>query len=168
MLSESSTNDAIAALHDAVDQAVAPLEQQHRDRLQCRRGCTACCVDDLTVFEVEAARIQRHHGDLLREGKAGPVGACAFLDAEGACRIYAHRPYVCRTQGLPLRWLDPDTSPPTEWRDICTLNEAGPPIAELAAEACWLLGPYEGQLAMLQAREDGGALRRVALRALFA
>jgi hypothetical protein len=31
-----------------------------------------------------------------------------------------------------------------------------------------LLGPYEGQLAMLQAREDGGALRRVALRALFA
>lgn len=167
MPSELSTNDAIAALHHAVDAAVAPLESLHRERLQCRRGCAACCVDDITVFEVEAARIQEHHGDLLREGKAGPVGGCAFLDEQGACRIYAVRPYVCRTQGLPLRWLDVDTSPPTEWRDICTLNEAGAPLEFLDAEACWLLGPFEGQLAMLQARRDGGVLRRVALRELF-
>ena len=101
MPSELSTNDAIAALHQAVDAAVAPLESLHRDRLQCRRGCAACCIDDITVFEVEAARIQEHHGDLLREGKAGPVGGCAFLDEQGACRIYAVRPATVRT-GEPI------------------------------------------------------------------
>jgi len=28
---------------------------------------------------------------------------CAALDAEGRCRIYAARPLVCRTHGVPVR-----------------------------------------------------------------
>ena len=38
---------------------------------------------------------------------------------------------------------------------------------DLAADACWTLGPFEGRLASLQHARDGGAMRRVALRDLF-
>ena len=49
-------------------------------------------------------RVRRRKATGIEEG-AGPEGACAFLDGEGGCRVYPDRPYVCRTQGLPLRWI---------------------------------------------------------------
>ena len=97
----------VTVLHDNVDAQVKPLVAFHAERLQCRRGCNACCVDDLTVFDVEAERIRTHCSDVLAS-EPHPTGACAFLDGDGACRIYADRPYVCRTQGLPLRWFAED------------------------------------------------------------
>jgi uncharacterized protein len=159
---------ALRALHDEVDARAARLVERHRARLACRRGCTACCVDDLRVFGVEAERIRRAHPELLAEGEPHPEGACAFLDAQGACRVYADRPYVCRTQGLPLRWLEERGDEVIERRDICPLNAAGEPVEALPDDDCWTLGPVEGRLAALQASTDGGIGRRVALRSLFA
>lgn len=159
--------DVVDRLHAAVDALTAPLALRHAARLRCRRGCSGCCVDDLTVFEVEAAAIVRKHGALLREGRAARAGACAFLDDAGGCRIYEERPYVCRTQGLPLRWLDEVDGEVHELRDICALNAEGEPLEALPDDACWSLGPVEAKLAELQAKHDGGAGRRVALRELF-
>ena len=159
----------LAQLHREVDQEAERLAQAHRSRLRCRRGCAACCVDGITVFQVEAEDIRRHHGDLLAAGTPHPEGACAFLDADGACRIYAHRPYVCRTQGLPLRWTEErGDGSVVELRDICPLNDEGAPIETLAPEECWTLGPYEGRLAALQQRSGTGETTRVRLRDLFA
>jgi hypothetical protein len=152
----------IDAFHAEVDALAGKLEREHRGRLQCQRGCAACCVDDISVFEVEAARIVRDHALLLSEGEPHAVGACAFLDEEGACRIYAARPYGCRTQGLPLRWID-DAA---EYRDICTLNEDGPLITDLKPTSCWTLGPAEAKLQALQAAH-GEPMKRVSLRTLF-
>lgn len=159
----------VERLHAEVDLDAEALAALHGPRLTCKRGCASCCVDELTVFEVEAERIRRSHGELLAEAEPHPAGACAFLDAEGACRIYASRPYVCRTQGLPLRWEEEDEAgEPVELRDICGLNEAGEPeLVQLGREACWTLGPREAELATLQHRIDGGALRRARLRDLF-
>ena len=50
--------------------------------------------------------IRAEQAELLGKGRPHPPGACAFLDGEGACRVYDSRPYRCRTQGLPLRWFD--------------------------------------------------------------
>jgi hypothetical protein len=161
--------DELRALHDEVDARSARLAARHADRLRCRRGCASCCVDGLTVFEIEAERIRAAHGALLREGEPHAPGVCAFLDAEGGCRIYADRPYVCRTQGLPLRWLEerPDGEI-AERRDLCPLNVAGgPPLGAMPEDDLWLLGPVEERLAAIQAQLDGGACRRVPLRALF-
>src|SRR5512134_1307867 len=99
---------SIGRLHDEIDVLAERLHTHHAARLQCRRGCASCCVDDITVFEVEAERIRAHHAELLASGQSHLPGACAFLDDEGGCRIYADRPYVCRTQGLPLRWIEGD------------------------------------------------------------
>jgi Fe-S-cluster containining protein len=159
---------ALEALYHEVDDRSARLSELHAERLQCRLGCTACCVDEITVFDLEAANIRRHHGSLLAAESPHPPGACAFLDEAGACRIYAQRPYVCRTQGLPLRWMDEGSDgEPIELRDICPLNESGPPLEQLPPERCWTIGEFEGRLAGLQHSASGGTLRRVALRALF-
>lgn len=118
--------------------------------------------------------ITRHHAQLLRESGPGPQGACAFLDADGGCRIYAHRPYVCRTQGLPLRWgAARPNGTTTEQRDICELNEDVDLMA-ISADSCWTLGPVEQRLAAAQRMASGvpddtpaGDLPRIALRDLF-
>jgi hypothetical protein len=128
-------------------------------------------VDGLSVFEIEADAIRSRHAELLEHGRPHPEGACAFLDEEGACRIYSARPYVCRTQGLPLRWIDDDDGDGVERRDICELNDspAGgpwPEITQLPAEQCWTIGPAELELQELQ-RAQGRPLARVKLRDLF-
>ena len=159
--------DSVALVHADVERQTRRLHVLHAARLQCRCGCSGCCVDGLTVFDVEAERIRRAHPDLLAAAAPGPEGACAFLDGEGRCRIYVDRPYVCRTQGLPLRWLDEAAGEPVELRDICPLNEAGEPIERLPAAACWTLGPIEERLGRLQVAAGPGA-RRTRLRDLFA
>ncbi len=157
-------------IHDRVDRNAGALAERHRERLSCRAGCSGCCGDDLTVFEVEAERIRRRHPELLASGRPHPPGRCAFLSERGTCRVYAERPYVCRTQGLPLRWLweREEDGEIQEQRGICELNRPGRPLEGLPVEALWTLGPVEEQLAALQHRADGGRGRRVALRALFA
>jgi hypothetical protein len=166
--SAAGTSSEIARLHDDVDASSLPLFEAHADRLQCRLGCNACCIDELTVFEVEADRIRAEHADLLANAEPHAPGACAFLGDQGECRVYASRPYVCRTQGLPLRWFVEDVEGDVvERRSICDLNVPGEPIDALDDEACWLIGPVEHRLIGLQARIDGEGVKRVALRDLF-
>lgn len=160
--------DTMQNIHAEIDRTAAPIEHTHGRRLQCRNGCCACCIDDLTIFEVEADHIRSHHSELLTNGTPHAAGACAFLDDHGGCRIHAHRPYVCRTQGLPLRWHDElDDGTPVEMRDICPLNEEGPPIETLPEDQCWAIGPFETVLAELQHKKDGGHMRRIPLRSMF-
>ena len=159
---------ALARFYTAVDRRVHRLQAAHGTRLRCRRGCCACCVDGVTVFEAEARYIRHHCGRLLAAIAPHPAGACALLDADGACRIYPYRPYVCRTQGLPLRWIDqlPDGTP-VEMRDICPLNDEGTPVEGLSAKSCWTIGPFEQTLLRLQSAGSDGRIQRTPLRSLI-
>jgi uncharacterized protein len=161
-------SEKLQKMYAEIDRRAARLFRLHGARLNCRRGCAGCCVDGLTVFEIEAANIRQNHPDLLKnETPNSESGGCAFLDADGACRIYESRPYVCRTQGLPLRWLEEIDDEIFELRDICPLNEAGgAAVEELPEEICWTIGEFEEKLALLQI-ESGGDLKRIALRELF-
>jgi 16S rRNA (cytosine967-C5)-methyltransferase len=170
-LSGSSDFSALDAFRARVDARAAGLAARHAQRLQCRRGCSACCLDDITVFTVEADVIRERHAELLRNEAPRAAGACAFLDAEGACRIYENRPYVCRTHGLPIAWVEERSSAEgeadfVELRDICHLNEAGEPLEELAPEDCWRVGAHEAELRRIQ-ESHAGTLARVPLRSLF-
>ena len=159
---------SISELHRDVDRRASDLAERHTGRLQCRRGCHDCCLDDLTVLHVEAEAIRMHVGESLRAQSPRDAGSCAFLDAEGACRVYAARPYICRTQGLPLRWfeLDEGLGEVSEYRDICPLNlEGGPPLETLHDDDVWTLGQTEEQL--LDLNETAPHAGRTPLRELF-
>jgi Fe-S-cluster containining protein len=172
----------VAALHREVDAAVERLVAAHGAALRCRRGCAGCCDDGLTVFEVEAEVIRQgiferereheHENVTPRRGAREGPGVrprCAFLGPDLECRIYDLRPYVCRTQGLPLRWLDDEGEggEVVERRDVCPENDAGLDLLGLPEGLCWTIGPFEARLAALQVRADGNLpLRRVPLRAL--
>ncbi len=157
----------LTQLHQRIDERVADLKELHGKRLHCARECAACCTDGLTVFEVEAEQIIRRFPALLANEAPHPEGACAFLDEQGACRVYSVRPYVCRTQGLPLRWLEETRDHSlVEYRDICPLNESGKPLESLTVSACWSIGETESLLAGIQHQFRGNKYRR-SLRDLF-
>ena len=161
-----SKRETLVDFYKDLEDEVALYEAQHQERLQCKKGCSACCVDDLTVFEVEAHHIVINCSDVLIQNPH-EEGGCAFMDDAVGCRIYAHRPYVCRTQGLPLRWVDEVDAQWVEFRDICSLNETEEPIEVLPAEHCWEIGPFEGRVATLQMQASGSEMRRVFLGSLF-
>lgn len=165
---------ALRALHDEVDREAGRLAVLHAARLRCGRGCADCCLDDLSVTAIEAERIRSAHATLLRDGEPHAPGRCAFLDGEGGCRIYADRPLVCRTQGLPLRVIYESADEElVERRDICPLNlDGGPSLESLDEDALWLVGAHELRLAQIDADFASGSQDpdsgRVPLRSLFA
>lgn len=159
---------AIDALYREVDRMAKTLNDIHGQRLRCSKGCIDCCTDGITVFSVEAGHIARAFPNLLQNERPHPEGACAMLDADGACRIYEARPYVCRTHGYPLRWIEEVyDGEPVEMRDICPLNQQAPPIEELPGEACWTIGPVEERLQYLESVFQAREPKRIALRGLF-
>jgi Fe-S-cluster containining protein len=145
------STDPLAALKALQHKASAFFEdfaQRHAHDMACRKGCTACCHVDLSLFRAEAhcvlawvqelnAQEQQQLYTLLferqQEDEAGltlkkpnPVGAkhepCAFL-VQDACSIYAARPTVCRTQGAPLLWRSEDPNAPnTRHLDVCPVH----------------------------------------------
>ncbi|MEE9382987.1 MAG: YkgJ family cysteine cluster protein [Nannocystaceae bacterium] len=119
------------ALVRKVEAHAARTTAEHADQMFCKRGCTACCRQDLNVSRVEADHISkwletrgsplpaaddartRVDAHPLFERLAGDRG-CAFL-SEGACSIYEVRPVICRTHGLPIRTDRVEV-------DVCPLN----------------------------------------------
>ncbi len=130
-----------------IDDGVAPVVARYREHIQCRSGCSDCCHQTFAVSELEGA--------LLREGLAAAAPAvrddivrraavwspdarqpCPALSTDGACRLYEHRPRICRKYGIPL-W-HPDR--PDEVR-TCELNFRGvadiDPELVLDPQAAW-------------------------------
>lgn len=71
----------------------------------CRRGCSHCCHQPVAVAPLEAEIIGEGIGitpakPRLHTSFAGyPRGydhPCRFLDEDGECSIYEHRPFSCR------------------------------------------------------------------------
>lgn len=87
-----------------IDRAVSQLAGGRlAGRITCRPGCSSCCMA-FSVLPLEAALLQR---GLPAEPAAGPrrEGDCALL-GHGLCSVYSLRPVICRTQGLPLAYVD--------------------------------------------------------------
>ena len=92
-----------------IDHRANAIQQQWGRHMDCRRGCDSCCRH-ITVFPVEAAFLaaalkqapfDRAAGIRESARRAAPDGPCPLLK-NGACQLYAARPIICRTQGLPL------------------------------------------------------------------
>lgn len=110
--------ETLIQLHADIEARVASIQSQYPD-WPCRLGCDGCCKSLGAIPELSAPE-----WDLLREGLTalpadelreleGQIKAlarspirpiqCPLLDgANGACRVYAHRPLACRSYGFYL------------------------------------------------------------------
>ncbi|HVQ49767.1 MAG TPA: YkgJ family cysteine cluster protein [Mycobacterium sp.] len=112
--------EGIAATeHSVVDEHMREFMATHpkAPEVPCRRGCSACCRQNVTITEPEGvlllkfaeyagvvidwAKVERQAAAPGRGPKAWstlPVEdrACVFLGDDGECRVYEHRPSGCR------------------------------------------------------------------------
>lgn len=85
------------------------IEERCREHLACRQGCDSCCRH-LSLFWVEAVALAwalkqaepTLAQTIRRQAHEGvPDGPCPLL-LGGGCLLYAARPLICRSHGLPL------------------------------------------------------------------
>jgi hypothetical protein len=119
-----------------VDDGVRPVVARYAAQVRCGPGCSDCCHQTFSVSAIEGA--------LLREGLAALPASdraeireraaawqpdrrdpCPVLGADGRCRLYDHRPRICRKYGIPL-W-HPDRPPevrccPLNFRDMADID----------------------------------------------
>jgi len=104
-----------ALLTAKVDAFAAAVQSRCSAEMSCRAGCGGCCLVELSVSNVEAAAMmdylrslhpeeQRRVAMQVLRPQFGSQPRCVLLDDDDSCRLYAARPLVCRSQGLPLRY----------------------------------------------------------------
>jgi Fe-S-cluster containining protein len=156
----------LRALRHKVDQHAQRVETTFAAHFACRRGCDGCCQTERSVSAVELAGV-REGLDQLDEPTRARLGAstshCSML-VDGACAVYAHRPLICRSHGLPLV-MD-------EQLDVCPLNFEQLDIAELPLPEVLNVGSVTAVLVAVNAlycQEEGADPRaRTELRDLLA
>lgn len=170
-LTPETIADTVIQFYQKVDDACEVLLKnlsKNNIHLNCKKGCCRCCQDNLTMTQAEAAVIHKLFPDIGSE-TPHPAGKCPFLNHEGLCRIYPARPYICRTHGLPMRWLDdtddPETSP-LEQRDICEINDDCLDILQIPSDLCWSSETAETQLALMNICTFNDH-KRIPMRAFF-
>ncbi len=93
-----------------VDAKVEQLTKLHANNMKCGKGCDLCCLD-FSVFPVEFYHIRQQIANVTpawsqpMSKSAADDKWCALLENH-ACSIYPFRPYICRTHGLPLIYLN--------------------------------------------------------------
>nr|WP_320119414.1 YkgJ family cysteine cluster protein [uncultured Marinifilum sp.] len=108
-------------LRDEVSEVSNKLAALHKNEMACKKGCSDCCMN-FQVLPVE-------YFSILEELKQNPPDAHKVLDedAEGCnfliddlCQIYESRPFICRTHGLPLLFMNQEGD---AWElSACPLN----------------------------------------------
>ncbi|MBL8627513.1 MAG: YkgJ family cysteine cluster protein [Myxococcales bacterium] len=160
-----------AALVAKVDAFVARVEARHAADLRCGPGCATCCHARLTVTGVEAAAIRAWLAAQPVAARAAIAAAaataapdrCAALDADDRCRIYAVRPLVCRSHGVPIRLRQGSLPVVTS----CALNFAARGPAAADADCILDQELVSTTLGVIDRAAGGAPAARVELAALL-
>ncbi|WP_300670365.1 YkgJ family cysteine cluster protein [Desulfoluna sp.] len=130
------------------------IESVLSGHMACRKGCGGCCLN-ISLFPVEALRL-RLAFDTLEEDRtafalaqaatSSDEGPCPLLDETGACLLYAHRPLICRTHGLPILF---DDGQGNRRVDFCPENFQA--LESLSGEVMLDLDPMNQMLAAVNA-----------------
>ena len=113
-------SDEYRALVHKVSAFCEAQSERYRADMACGPGCSSCCHAWLSVCAGEEAQLRaasaalpsdkrealaaRGQHEQEREARGESKARCALLDEDGRCAVYEHRPLVCRTQGLALRY----------------------------------------------------------------
>ena len=132
-----SAGERYRELCGRVDAFFARVKARHGADISCAAGCAGCCRGGLSVTAVEAGEIRAALGALPDEvrrraaarASIDSLDRCAALEADGRCAVYAARPLVCRSHGLPVRMASEHGLPVVS---ACELNftARGPAAAD--------------------------------------
>ena len=89
------------SLLSRIDDFCARLRQLHGSHIACAPGCAACCRQLLELLPVEFYHLQAQACAASLPEPEATDGVCPLLNNE-TCLLYAHRPVICRTHGMPL------------------------------------------------------------------
>lgn len=108
-----------------VDALCHGIEAALREHITCSEGCSSCCTA-VTLFPVEAAVLKAsldalpaEEAEVIRRHVAEHADdeRCPLLEHH-RCLLYAARPIVCRTHGLPILYMENNE----QYVDCCPLN----------------------------------------------
>lgn len=133
--------DEYRALVLDLDRLIVTLSQRLRSFINCGPGCSSCCRK-FSVLPLEAALIAGPPAPSVRS--IGGEEQCPLLD-NNRCTIYQQRPLICRTQGLPIGYVD-ETNEQIEV-SACPLNFSEDHPFEY--DDLLLLDPFNSRLAAL-------------------
>lgn len=108
-----ASRDRLRHLLRVIDTDVEPVVQRYRSHIECAKGCSDCCHQTFRISNLEGAYLREGlaaaepdvRADILARSEtyeADTRTPCPVLSADGACRLYAHRPRICRKYGIPL------------------------------------------------------------------
>ena len=126
----------LRALREKVDQHSARVLSAYPQHFACRAGCDRCCQSERTVSDVEHASLTEAVAalpPLTRARLAEQTSAGCSLLLDGQCSVYADRPLICRSHGLPLMMEGRRDTCPLNFKDLAI--EALPQQDVLSVEA---------------------------------
>lgn len=108
-----SPRDRLRHLLRIIDDDVEPVVRRYRSSIECAKGCSDCCHQTFRISDLEGAYLREGlaaapadmRADIVQRAQAYEADTrtpCPVLSDEGACRLYAHRPRICRKYGIPL------------------------------------------------------------------
>jgi len=108
-----------------VDALCRGIHEVLSGRITCSEGCSSCCTA-ITLFPVEAAALNAalealpdaRQEDIRRHVALHAAGERCPLLEHHRCLLYAARPIICRTHGLPIIYNEGDQRKV----DCCPLN----------------------------------------------
>jgi uncharacterized protein len=108
-----------------IDALCHGIEEALAGHITCSEGCSSCCTS-ITLFPVEAAALAAALNELpVEEAEAIRRHVAEHADGERCpllehhrCLLYAVRPIICRTHGLPILY----TEGQERKIDYCPLN----------------------------------------------
>ncbi len=115
--------------------------------ITCHAGCDDCCHRRFSVTAIEAEVITEAiaalpveaREALARRARDADPAVCAALTEGGRCGIYAARPMICRTHGLPIRFAPSGTGAERPRSlpvvDACPRNFSGRDVSGLPGDA---------------------------------
>ncbi len=109
-----------------IDELCSRIESDFARQISCHAGCSGCC-QHITLAWVEAMALATALTKLpaataeairLQAQSAKADGSCPLL-LDNRCALYANRPIICRTHGLPILTTD---SHELQTIDFCPKN----------------------------------------------
>ncbi len=138
-MADPSPRERLHELFVKVDSFFAHAQARHGEAITCSAGCDDCCRRRFSVTGIEAAVIGEALARLPAEPRqkvqaraADREGtACPALGEDGRCAVYEARPTICRTHGLPIRFMEASAGRSLPMVDACPKNFRGQDLGAL-------------------------------------